>query len=451
MIHQKRLLGDTFTPVSTFLKLAAEADRAFLLESVEGGERIGRYSFLGMAPERHFSGSFEEFREEFRRFEISPDQLPPFCGGAVGIFSYDLVREFEPLGEGRKAGPHLLPGHSVRMDFYSTVVVFDHLRHEIVVLSHEGPDKVEELAERLLRPQAEDGAHYRNGPALRSCGGEPLSYSASCGYGGERFQQDVRTAKRHIVEGDIFQVVLSQRFEVDYPGDPFNVYRALRYLNPSPYHFFLKQGDLAVAGASPEMLVRVQGRRLECRPIAGTRRRGKDEAEDERLAEELKADAKERAEHLMLVDLGRNDLGRVCRFGSVEVDGFMFLERYSHVMHLVSSVSGRMRPGLDALDALRACFPAGTVSGAPKVRAMQIIEELEPWRRGVYAGAVGYLDYTGNLDTCIAIRSIVFKDGKAYVQAGAGIVADSKPAHEDMECHNKARVLFRALEMGAAS
>ncbi|HSR52583.1 MAG TPA: anthranilate synthase component I family protein [Acidobacteriota bacterium] len=448
MIYQKKLLGDTFTPVSTFLKVAAEADRCFLLESVEGGERIGRYSFLGTAPQQHFSGSFREFRQAFREFEISPESLPPFCGGAVGLFSYDLIREFEPVGNGNKPGPQLLPGQCVHMDFYSTVLVFDHLKHEIVILSHEGPDKVEEWEERLLKAE-ETGPGWA--PSLEGASRSGLDYVSSCGYGGERFQEDVEQAKQYIVDGDIFQVVLSQRFEVDYPGDPFNVYRALRFLNPSPYHFFLKQGDLAVAGASPEMLVRVQGDHLECRPIAGTRRRGKDSDEDERLAEELKGDAKERAEHLMLVDLGRNDLGRVCRFGSVEVDDFMFLERYSHVMHLVSSVSGRLRPEFNALDALQACFPAGTVSGAPKVRAMQIIDEMEPWKRGVYAGAVGYLDYTGNLDTCIAIRTIVFKEGKAYVQAGAGIVADSNPAHEDMECHNKARVLFRALEMGASS
>ncbi|MDA2938054.1 anthranilate synthase component I family protein, partial [Acidobacteria bacterium AH-259-A15] len=255
-------------------------------------------------------------------------------------------------------------------------------------------------------------------------------------------------AKEYIRAGDIFQVVLSQRFETDFEGDPFNVYRALRCINPSPYMFFLKQGDMCIAGSSPEVLIRVQGEDLQYRPIAGTRRRGRDAAEEKRLEQELLNDEKERAEHLMLVDLGRNDLGRVSQYGSVRVENFMFLEKYSHVMHLVSALRGSLRLDLDRFDALAACFPAGTVTGAPKVRAMEIIEEFEPARRGIYAGAIGYLDYSGNLDTCITIRTIVLKEGKAYLQAGAGIVADSIPELENKECRNKAMVLFRALELG---
>ncbi|MEE8583774.1 MAG: chorismate-binding protein [Acidobacteriota bacterium] len=453
MLYRKSILADMLTPVSTFLRLAGKAERAFLLESVEGAERIGRYSFLGFDPERSFEGSFAQFRQAFREFEVSSPALPPFCGGAVGLFCYDLAREFEPLPDGPKEVADIVPGAPVRMDFYSTVLIFDHLKHEIHLVSHQSLGKVEEWEARLREAQREGVMQSFEHFLLPAGLQDPVlekRVSPSSEFDSERFQQAVSTAKQHIHEGDIFQAVLSQRFEVDFRADPFNVYRALRYLNPSPYHFFIRQGDLAVAGASPEMLVRVQGGQLECRPIAGTRRRGQDEEEDCRLQEELIQDEKERAEHVMLVDLGRNDLGRVSQYGSVEVDEFMRVEKYSHVMHLVSSVKGRLKPELNALDALQACFPAGTVSGAPKVRAMQIIDELEPWRRGVYAGAAGYLDYSGNLDTCIAIRTIVFRNGKAYVQAGAGIVADSVPRYEDMECRNKARVLFQALELGGA-
>ena len=454
MIYSKPILGDLLTPVSTFLRVARDADRAFLLESIEGGERIGRYSFIGVAPQRLFAGGFEEFRRAFGEFESPMANQPPFAGGAVGFFGYDLVRSFEDLPSKSKPVPDVVPGPSVCMDFYSTVLVFDHLKHEISIISRESRERIEELEARLFEPQPEIvlppfQADWLEAPPTSGSG---ASDACSVGaFDAERFQDAVSTAQGHIREGDIFQVVLSKRFAIDFPGDPFDVYRALRYLNPSPYHFFLKQGDLAIAGASPEMLVRVSGRDLECRPIAGTRRRGRNEEDDRRMEQELLSDEKERAEHLMLVDLGRNDLGRVSAYGSVQVDEFMRIERYSHVMHLVSSVKGRLRPELSPFDALQACFPAGTVSGAPKVRAMEIIDELEPWNRGIYAGAVGYLDYFGNLDTCIAIRTIVFRKGKAYVQAGAGIVADSVARLEDLECRNKAKVLFRALELGQAA
>jgi anthranilate synthase component 1 len=331
------------------------------------------------------------------------------------------------------------------MDFYSNVLAFDHLKHQIVIVSHEGEERVRELEKKLFEQSVEEQGEGR----LRL--GESKSKTSrrvTSNFSEEDFHAAVCRAKEYITAGDIFQVVLSQRFEANFQGNPFNVYRALRYLNPSPYMFFLKRGDLSVAGSSPEMLVRVQGDALEYRPIAGTRGRGRTPREEEELEQELLNDEKERAEHLMLVDLGRNDLGRVSEYGSVKVKDFMLVEKYSHVMHLVSALRGRLRPGLDRFDALKACFPAGTVTGAPKVRAMEIVEELEPARRGIYAGAIGYLDYSGNLDTCIAIRTIVFHGGKAYLQAGAGIVADSVPALENKECRNKAEALFRALEMG---
>ncbi len=448
--YSKSILGDLLTPVSAFLRIAAGEERAFLLESVEGAERIGRYSFIGFAPQKTFRGSYREFRRSFSEF-VPPDmKLPPLCGGAVGFFTYDLVREFERIPTRNTPDHNLGP---VSMDFYSTVLVFDHLKHEILIISHESQERVDEVEARLREAQIEEQRSRFTAPLLPASeiNGNQEEEDEDKDFGGERFEDGVAAAQKYIREGDIFQVVLSQRFERDFRGDPFNVYRALRYLNPSPYHFFLKQGDLSLAGASPEMLIRVTGSDIECRPIAGTRRRGHTETEDLALQQELLNDEKERAEHLMLVDLGRNDLGRVSRYGLVSVEEFMRVEKYSHVMHLVSSVKGLLRPELDALDALPACFPAGTVSGAPKVRAMEIIEELEPRCRDIYAGAVGYLDYSGNLDTCIAIRTIVFRNGKAYIQAGAGVVADSIPRLENKECRNKARVLFKALEMGAGN
>jgi anthranilate synthase component 1 len=325
------------------------------------------------------------------------------------------------------------------MDFYSTILAFDHIQHRIVIMSHLGHEKVEEIESHLRDISPEES---RTLELNRRVSVQPRS-NFSTG----AFLEAVRKAKEYIRAGDIFQVVLSQAFEIDFSGDPFRVYRALRFVNPSPYMFFLKQDELSIVGSSPEMLIKVQGRNLEYRPIAGTRRRGGDQVEEEELERDLLKDEKERAEHLMLVDLGRNDLGRVCEYGDVKVDKLMFLEKYSHVMHLVSSLKGRMRENLDRFDALAACFPAGTVSGAPKIRAMEIIEELEPSPRGIYAGAIGYIDYCGNLDTCIAIRTIVFENGVAKIQAGAGIVADSIPERENTECHNKAKALIHALEL----
>ena len=447
MIHHKSVLADLLTPVSAFLRVSKGAERAFLLESVEGAEKIGRYSFIGVDPQRSFDGNFAEFRRTFPATQPAQSDLPPFAGGAVGAFCYEMVREFERLPDLESADMAALDKGSgpVLMDFYSNILAFDHLKHQIVIVSHEGEERVRELEKKLFEQLSEE--QREGGLALEDSKSE-TSRKVTSNFSEEEFHAAVRRAKEYITAGDIFQVVLSQRFEADFQGDPFNVYRALRYLNPSPYMFFLKRGDLSVAGSSPEMLVRIQGDELEYRPIAGTRRRGRTSEEEKSLEQELLNDEKERAEHLMLVDLGRNDLGRVSEYGSVKVGDFMFVEKYSHVMHLVSALRGRLRPELDRFDALEACFPAGTVTGAPKVRAMEIIEEFEPARRGIYAGAIGYLDYSGNLDACIAIRTIVFHGGKAYLQAGAGIVADSVPELENKECRNKAEALFRALEMG---
>jgi len=451
MIHHRSVLADLLTPVSAFLRVAGDSERAFLLESVEGGEKIGRFSFIGVDPESSYRGTFMEFRRSFPEILPPHPDLPPFAGGAVGAFTYDMVGELERL-PGSLSGVPREP--SVQMDFFPTVLAFDHLKHQIVIMSHESRDRVDEMEARLKQVSALESrvAGFGNGngesPGLDAGqGGAPVSDEVECNYTPEKFQSDVETAKEYIRAGDIFQVVLSQAFSVNFQQDPFNVYRVLRYINPSPYMFFLKQGDTCITGASPEMLVRVQGRELEYRPIAGTRRRGRTPEDEARLEEELVNDEKERAEHLMLVDLGRNDVGRVSEFGSVVVGRMMFLEKYSHVMHLVSSLKGQLRQGLNRFDALAACFPAGTVTGAPKIRAMEIIEELEPSQRGFYAGSIGYVDYSGNLDTCIAIRTIVFQNGRALFQAGAGIVADSIPELENLECQNKARVLFHALEL----
>lgn len=452
MIYHQSVFADLLTPVSAFLRVADGADRAFLLESVGGGETIGRHSFIGVNPERTFQGSFGDFRTRFPETQPTRPDLPPFTGGAVGVLCYDTVREFERLPDLKDEDQRAAPGVSpLVMDFYPTVLAFDHVKHEITIMSHRGMDKVEEMKEKLLSSgidrQSPLGGRHTLVTSRPSENAGQRSVCTQSSFTVEAFESAVHRAKEYIRAGDIFQVVLSQRFEVDFERDPFNVYRALRYINPSPYLFFLKMGETSIAGSSPEMLVRVQGRELEYRPIAGTRRRGRDAAEESKFEEELINDEKEQAEHVMLVDLGRNDLGRVSEYGSVHVEGLMFVEKYSHVMHLVSALKGRLRSELDRFDALAACFPAGTVTGAPKVRAMEIIEELEPCRRGVYAGAIGYLDFSGNLDTCIAIRTIVLKGGKAYLQAGAGIVADSVPDLENKECHNKAQALFRALEL----
>ncbi len=440
-VFYRCLLADWLTPVSAFLKIAKNESRAFLLESVEGGERSGRYSFLGVSPERTFQGTWKDFRESFPPLLPTHPDLPPFTGGAVGILAYDVIRELESLPAPAPSGWR---GSPVLMDYYSTILAFDHVKHQIVILSHQGREELDEIENRLL-----DGGSLRN-PGVFSASREQegrQGVDLQSNFTQEEFCSAVETAKEYIRAGDVFQVVLSQCFTTDFPGDPFNVYRALRYINPSPYLFFLKMGELSVAGSSPEMLVRVNGSELEYRPIAGTRRRGRSPAEELEMEEELRRDEKEKAEHVMLVDLGRNDLGRVSDYGSVEVKDLMFVEKYSHVMHLVSALKGRLRKECDRFDALGACFPAGTVTGAPKIRAMEIIDELEPSNRGVYAGAVGYVDFCGNLDTCIAIRTMVFENGRVSIQAGAGIVADSIPLREYNECRNKAAALVTALEL----
>jgi anthranilate synthase component 1 len=377
----------------------------------------------------------------------SVSNLPRFTGGAVGYLGYDAARWFEPVS--------IQPGpvdDDAGFMVFDTVLAFDHVRHRILIISNARITANDDLASlyqfatakiQFIERELARGLSHESAPAR-----EALTFQSNLTR--DRFEQMVRIAQEHIAAGDIYQVVLSQRFQAEVDADPFTVYRALRHVNPSPYMFFIRMGGLGVIGSSPEMLVRVEGGRAQTHPIAGTRPRGKTEIEDERLVEELKHNEKESAEHVMLVDLGRNDLGRVCEFGTVRVPRFMAVERYSHVMHLVSVVEGRLAAGRDALDSLVACFPAGTVSGAPKVRAMQIIAELEPGPRGIYAGAVGYIDFAGNLDFCIAIRTIVMRGRRALVQAGAGIVADSQPAAEYQETCDKARALIEALELAQA-
>jgi anthranilate synthase component 1 len=376
-------------------------------------------------------------------------ELPPFVGGAVGYFAYDTVRWIEKVPQ---TGQDDLKLDDAVMMFFSSILAFDHVRQQILVISNAF---IDENAARLEEKYKKAVAEIE---ALEALLGQPVSVPAfgKPDVGTDRIKSNfskteylaaVERCKQHIKAGDIFQVVLSQRFTAEVSCDPFNIYRALRMVNPSPYMFYLKLKDYSVIGSSPEMLVRIIDGKAYYRPIAGTRPRGRNDDEDALLAEELKADEKERAEHIMLVDLGRNDLGRVCEFGSVEVLDLMLIEKYSHVMHLVSSLRGELRKNLDRFDALMACFPAGTVTGAPKVRAMEIIDELEPTKRAVYAGAILYLDFSGNLDSCIAIRTLVAKDGKAYIQAGGGIVADSVPEKEFQETINKSRALVKAIEM----
>ncbi|QQS48349.1 MAG: anthranilate synthase component I [Acidobacteriota bacterium] len=470
----KTVMADMLTPVSAYLRIERQSERAFLLESVEGGEKIARYSFLGIAPHtviraRNQDGVAEVERVgrgietqrrpmlDVLRDEMRPHRpvqipgLPPFSCGAVGYFGYDAVRWFEDLPE--RAKDDLGIDTAVVM-FFANLLAFDHVKHQIHIIANvftEGATEGERLREKYIaacseiaRLEAALAAPVEiPQPARRA---EPLQVSSNMTR--DYYTASIEKIKEYIRAGDAFQVVFSQRFETEISTDPFQVYRALRVVNPSPYMFFLKLGgDQTLLGASPEMLVRCTGRQLEYRPIAGTYKRGADEAEDRRLAELLLEDEKERAEHVMLVDLGRNDLGRVAEYGSVEVADLMFVERFSHVMHLVTSLRATLRQGLDCFDALAAVFPAGTVSGAPKVRAMQIIDELEPTRRGAYSGSVMYFDYSGNLDSCIALRTMFAAGSKAYVQAGGGIVADSAPGTEFTETINKSRALIRAIEM----
>jgi anthranilate synthase component I len=466
----KEIMADLLTPVSAFLKIAEHSDYAFLLESVEGGEHVGRYSFLGKDPflilrgrdgqttveqagvTSMADGTFVATLRSLMNSFQSPfvPGLPRFTGGAVGYFGYDTASWFEPA----VAAPDAPAATDDQAGFmlFDTVLAFDHVQHRILLIANariSGDEDLKALYQfactkiEFLERELERALSTPRLPAA-----PPLTFTSNLTQ--EAFEGMVRTAKEHIAAGDIYQVVLSQRFEAQIGADAFTVYRALRHVNPSPYMFFIRMGGRSIVGSSPEMLVRVEGRHAVTHPIAGTRPRGRSDEEDRRLAEELRRNEKERAEHVMLVDLGRNDLGRVCEYGTVRVPSFMTLERYSHVMHLVSVVEGMLAHDHDRLDALVACFPAGTVSGAPKVRAMQIINALEPTRRGLYAGAVGYLDFAGNLDFCIAIRTVVLEGGVAQVQAGAGIVADSNPTAEYEETKDKARAMIRALELAQA-
>ena len=473
----EELLVDLETPISIFMKAAA-GDYTYLLESVEGGEQLARYSFLGFDPLVVFqargstitieAGGFttvedgaplQRLQEVMADLRVGPvPDEPRFFGGAVGYFGYDLVRHYERLPE-TTADDLELPDCFFILT--RVVLIYDHVRHtlKIVVLAPKSGDPaaayiealaiIEQVRRRITAalpdaspPPGGVAAHPPGdaAPARRPVSGSPVSNVTK-----EEFMGSVRRAKEYIEAGDIIQVVLSQRFQQEIGADPLDVYRRLRSLNPSPYMFYLRFGSIRIVGSSPEMLVRVEQGTVETRPIAGTRRRGDSQAEDDALARELRTDPKECAEHLMLVDLGRNDLGRVCEYGSVKVPRLMEIERYSHVMHLVSVVQGKLNAGRNAYDALASCFPAGTLSGAPKIRAMEIIEELEPVRRGPYGGAIGYLSFNGNLDACITIRTMVIKEGTAYIQAGAGIVADSDPEQEYEESLRKAEALLQAI------
>ena len=451
------IMADLETPVSAYLKIA-RGNHAFLLESVEGGEHIARYSFIGTEPSLVLKAGDKGpvdplllIEKEFSKFRLVPIAgLPRFHGGMVGYLGYEVAGYFERLPS-PDHDPLGLPEFMLMLA--DTLLVFDHLTHKIKIVSHvhldddvdtayrQATHKIDRLVQRLRRPVPSEAS-----PAIPSPR-SPVSSNLSQA----EFESRVSQAKDYIYAGDVIQVVLSLRLAKPTSASPFAIYRALRSLNPSPYMYYLHLGDFHIIGASPELLVRVEDGMVSNHPIAGTRPRGKSAAQDSALEEELRNDEKERAEHIMLVDLGRNDIGRVSQPGTVKVTQLMDVERYSHVMHLVSHVQGKLSPGLSQFDALRAGFPAGTVSGAPKIRAMEIIAELEPDKRGPYAGAVGYFDFSGNLDTAIAIRTIVITNGIAYIQAGAGIVADSIPEREYQECLSKAQALLTAIEQTEAN
>ncbi len=466
----KEILADLDTPVSAFLKLGGAPSFLLesLLESVEGGEKWARYTFIGVRPSKIIKGRGKKVEiienQNTRKIFDSENPidlikkelsvyklveilgLPRFFGGFVGYVGYDMVRFFESVPEGSKKGLDLPDFFFMLTD---TILIFDNLHRKIKVVSNaylDGEDlekkyaeaerKIDEIIARLKTAIViESSTHMLGSPDFTS------------NFSKEDFLSSIEKAKKYVMAGDVIQVVLSQRFERPTKAEPFNIYRALRMLNPSPYMYCLNTGDAWIVGSSPEILVRVEGRKIVLRPIAGTRKRGETEIIDKALENELKKDPKEIAEHIMLVDLGRNDVGRVAQTGSVRLTELMVVEKYSHVMHLASNIEGDLRDGLNSFDVLAACFPAGTVTGAPKIRAMEIIEELEPTRRGPYAGAVGYFSYSGNMDTCITIRTLIIKDGKVYIQAGAGIVADSDPEKEYMETVNKAKGMFKAIEM----
>jgi len=468
----KEILADMETPVSALMKLASN-DHVFLLESVEGGEKWGRYTFLGSEPAmifkvrgddvliqkdkdvqcyKHNGNPMKYLKDLLHKYRpVAVEGLPRFYGGAVGFLGYDMVRFFEKVAT--SSHDDLKTEDAVFL-ITDTLVVFDNVKHTIKVVScasteghipHETVydntiQKIDGIIEILKEPQRkqEQRRHV-----------DKISKYHS-NMTPEAFGDIVKQAKEYIMAGDIIQVVLSQRFQIDNGLNPFDLYRALRFVNPSPYLFFLKFEDMFLIGSSPEVMVRLEKGAAELRPIAGTRKRGRNEQEDRQMADELLQDPKERAEHVMLVDLGRNDLGRIAQIGTVQVNQFMIVERYSHVMHLVSNIQAQLSPGKDCFDVLKASFPAGTLSGAPKVRAMEIIDEFEPTRRGPYGGAVGYFSYTGNMDLCITIRTILIKDGKIFIQVGAGIVADSDPDREYQETLNKVEGMMQAIRLAAS-
>ncbi|OGW75468.1 MAG: anthranilate synthase component I [Omnitrophica bacterium RBG_13_46_9] len=465
----REVLADFETPLSAFAKID-EGKFSYLLESVVGGERIARYSFLGSTPSLVFMSKcrditiieggkkkvfktrkdpLEEIKNMMGKFSFVPVKgLPRFCGGLVGYIGYDAVRFFERIPDNNIDDLNLPDSLFVLTD---TILIFDHVDHKIKVVSNafvgknpsasydEAVKKIEGLVRRLSKSE-------KSMPLVRKPRKSGINSSVVSNLTKPQFTRIVERAREYIRSGDIIQVVLSQRFKRGFNCDPFDIYRALRSINPSPYMFYLKFGKLKLIGASPEIMVRCEDRKAELRPIAGTRRRGRDEREDNFMMKDLLSDPKEKAEHIMLVDLGRNDIGRVCRFDTVSVQEFMAVEKYSHVMHIVSDVSGVLKRGKDIFDLVRATFPAGTVAGAPKIRAMEIIDELENVKRGIYAGTVGYFSFSGNLDTCIAIRTILIKGNTAYAQAGAGIVADSRPEREYKETLNKAKAMLKAIQ-----
>lgn len=461
----REILADFETPVSAFAKIDT-GDYAYLLESAERGEKWGRYSFLGSNPSLIFKGKgkrveiikkgakkiqkvsnpLEALKKLMARYKFVPSKsLPRFVGGMVGYLSYDMVRFFEKLPDKNPNDLNLPDAIFLLTDI---LLIFDHLEHKIKVISNahikknpkkayqEAVRKIEELIEKLKKPISQKSIVNSQKSIVK----------VKSNFTKEAFKESVKKVREYIRAGDIIQAVLSQRLETKITVNPFDIYRALRTINPSPYMYYLKCKDLRLIGSSPEILVRLEEGMVEVRPIAGTRPRGRTEKEDKALEKELLADPKERAEHIMLVDLGRNDVGRVAEFGTVKVNELMVIERYSHVMHIVSDVTGKLKRDRDSFDVLRASFPAGTVTGAPKIRAMEIIDELEPVRRGPYAGAVGYFSFSGNLDTCITIRTIIIKGNQAYIQAGAGIVADSIPEREYRETLSKAKALIKAIE-----
>ena len=459
--------ADLLTPLAVYLKLAREGQNSFLLESVEGGENLARYSFIGVGPQYTVSSSltkssidrrgaetivqqngFDFLKQHFGNVRLETgNNLPLFSGGAIGYFGFEAVQWFEPTLT-FETGDQTL----AEFMFFDSVIAFDHVRQSIQIISLACDRKTTseyrnyedaEAHNRIVRETLENGILD-----LQNKNSILVDDKVRSNFEQTVFEDAVLKVKDLIAAGECYQVVLSQRFERKTEASPVSIYRALRSINPSPYMFLMQIGAKSVIGASPEMLVRCRDRKLEYRPIAGTRPRSSDFKEDDRLADEMRADTKEVAEHMMLVDLGRNDLGRVSQFGSVKVDRLMEVEKYSHVQHLVSQLSASLDDGRDRFDAFAACFPAGTVSGAPKVRAIEIISDLEPDQRGVYAGAVGYFDYAGNMDTCIAIRTLVLENGVARIQAGAGIVADSVPSSEYQETVNKAKAMLRAIDIG---